>query len=92
MKFAFVSRKIAKDNTKHVILGTYGLQTKSFAAQINLNMPVCWAILRNTMDTIYDHGEQTGDYIFMKDPNKAVMRMYKKTSDDLDEEEEDDEL
>ena len=92
IKFAFVTRRNPKDNTKHLILGTYGIDTKAFAAQINLNYSLCWAILRNTIETIYNHGDQTGDYIFMKDPNKAVMRMYKKTSDDLDEDEEDDEL
>lgn len=37
LKFAFVSRRNPKDNTKHVVLGTYGVDTKSFAAQINLN-------------------------------------------------------
>lgn len=28
----------------------------------------------------------------MKDPNKAMMRLYKKTTDDLEEDEEDEEL
>lgn len=40
IKFAFVSRRNGKDNTKHAILGTYGLHTPSFANQINLSMPV----------------------------------------------------
>ena len=31
IKFAFVTRKTPKDNTKHVILGTYGIETKSFS-------------------------------------------------------------
>lgn len=51
-----------------------------------------WAILYNTIDAVYGHNEPTGEYIFMKDPNKAVMRLYKKTSDELEEDEEDDEL
>ena len=51
-----------------------------------------WAILRNFIETIYQREEQTGDYILMKDPNKAVTRLYKKTTDDLDEDEEDEEL
>jgi len=33
-----------------------------------------------------------GDYIFMKDPSKAVMKLYKKTSDDVEEEEDEEEL
>lgn len=45
---------------------------------------------------VYHHGEksgeQTGDYIFIKDPNKAIMRLYKKTTDDLEDEDEDEEL
>lgn len=32
LKFAFVSRRNPKDNTKHVVLGTYDIDTKSFAA------------------------------------------------------------
>jgi translation initiation factor 3 subunit D len=32
VKFAFVTRKNPKDNTKHVILGTYSLNTTAFAA------------------------------------------------------------
>ena len=30
IKFAFVTRKSPKDNTKHIVLGTYGIETKSF--------------------------------------------------------------
>jgi translation initiation factor 3 subunit D len=45
IKFAFVSRKNPKDAQQHVILGTYGIDTKSFCNQINLNMQNCWAIL-----------------------------------------------
>lgn len=44
------------------------------------------------IDTVYENGDQTGDYIFMKDPNKAVMRLYKKISDDLDDDLKDEEL
>lgn len=66
---------------------------KSLPSLIAVLTIVCsWAILRNTIDTIYDHGEQMGDYIFMKDPSKAVMKLYKKTSDDVEEEEDEEEL
>lgn len=55
-----------------------------------------WAILSHVVNVVYHHGqqsgEQTGDYIFIKDPNKAVMRLYKKTTDDLEDDEEDEEL
>ena len=48
--------------------------------------------MRNVVDAVFAHKDPTGDYIFMKDNNKAVMKLYKKTSDDLDEDEEDEEL
>jgi hypothetical protein len=51
-----------------------------------------WAILRETIDYIYSYGEQTGEYIFMKDPNKAMMRLFKVTQEDVDEDEPEDEL
>lgn len=51
-----------------------------------------WAILRQVVDAIYEQKDLTGDYIFMKDPNKAVMKLYKKTSEELSEDENDEEL
>lgn len=38
IKFAFVSRRSPKDASKHVILGTYGIDTRSFQNQVNLSM------------------------------------------------------
>ena len=38
IKFAFITRKVKDSNKNHVILGTLGIETKSFANQINLNM------------------------------------------------------
>lgn len=92
IKFAFFTRKSNKDNTRHVLLGTYGIETRSFSNQINLNMPNCWAILRDVIDSIYRYNEQTGEYIFMKDPNKALMRLFKVTAEDDEDEEPEDEL
>lgn len=53
IKIAFIARKNAADNTKHVLLGTYGIDTKSFANQINLNMGVAWAILNEIVDYVF---------------------------------------
>eukprot|EP00347_Sterkiella_histriomuscorum_P018459 403345439 len=96
IKFAFLTRKTAKSNQGHILLGTYGVSTNSFANQINLNMSNCWAILRDLIDGIYidgkKTGEQSGEYIYMKDPNKALMRLFRITAEDEDEEDQDDEL
>jgi hypothetical protein len=55
-----------------------------------------WAILSHVVDSVYYHanqsGEQTGDYIYIKDPLQPLMRLYKKTSDELEEDEDEEEL
>jgi dTDP-D-glucose 4,6-dehydratase len=56
------------------------------------NLKFSWAILKNTVDQIYGYGEPTGEYIFMKDPIKAVMRIFKVTADEVDEDEVEEEL
>jgi len=55
-------------------------------------MQNCWAILKDTIDGIYHQNEPTGEYIFMKDPNKALMRMFKVTTEEEEEEEPEEEL
>ncbi len=59
-------------------------------------MSNCWAILRDLIDGIYidakKTGEQSGEYIYMKDPNKALMRLFRITAEDEDEEDQEDEL
>lgn len=55
-------------------------------------MPQCWAILKQTVDCVYGYGEQTGEYIFMKDPSKAMMRLFKVTAEDEDDEDGDEEI
>lgn len=92
IKFAFVTRRKVKDPSSHVILGTYGIDTKSFCNQVNLNMATCWAILQQTIDCVYAYGEQSGDYVFMKDPNKAIMRLYKVTAEEEDDDEAEEDL
>lgn len=92
IKFAFVSRRNQKDPNKHVILGTYGIDTRSFCNQINMSMSQAWAILQQIVDCVYGYEEQTGEYIFMKDPNKAMMRLFKVTAEEVDEDEPEEEL
>ena len=96
IKFAFFSRKNTKSNTAHSLIGTYGLATNAFANQINLNMSNCWAILRDLVDSIYidakKTGEQSGEYIYMKDPNKALMRLFRVIQEEEEDEEAEEEL
>lgn len=75
-----------------MVIGTYGIDTRSFCNQINLSMQQCWAILQETVDVIYGYGEQSGEYIFMKDPNKAITRLFKMTAEEDDEDDDDEQL
>lgn len=51
-----------------------------------------WAILKEVVDLVYNHSDETGDFIFMRDPNKASLKLYKKTSDEFEDDEEEGEL
>ena len=74
-------------------MGTYGIDTAAFRNQINLNMTQCWAIVKELCDFIYAQEDAVGEYVFMKDPSKAVMRLLKVTAEeDEDEDEEEVEL
>eukprot|EP00123_Amoebidium_parasiticum_P009045 comp19189_c1_seq1/m.21899 comp19189_c1_seq1/g.21899 ORF comp19189_c1_seq1/g.21899 comp19189_c1_seq1/m.21899 type:complete len:559 (-) comp19189_c1_seq1:423-2099(-) len=91
LKLGYVSRNNVKDNTHHTILGTQYYKPKEFATQINLNIHNCWGILRSLVDICLQKPE--GKYLFLKDPNKAVIRLYKipedafESEDDSEEEE-----
>lgn len=92
IKFVFVSRKYQKDAQNHVILGTYGTDVRSYQNQINLSMTQCWAILQEAIDYVYGYGEQTGEYVFMKEPTKHMMRLFKVTQEEVDDDENEEEL
>lgn len=56
-------------------------------------MTQCWAIVKELCDFIYAQEDAVGEYVFMKDPSKAVMRLLKVTAEeDEDEDEEEVEL
>lgn len=52
LKLGYVSRVLARDSSKHVILGTQQYKPHEFATQINLNMDNAWGILRCIIDIV----------------------------------------
>lgn len=74
IKFGYVSRIHVRDTSKHAILGTQQFKPKEFADQINLNMDNAWGILRYAIDVSLKL--PNGKYLFLKDPNKPVVRLY----------------
>lgn len=90
IKFGFVSRVKAQEPSPHIILGTQMYRPKEFAAQINLNRRNMWGILKQIIDLCYKHIDDRGKAVILKDPNKAVLRLYL-VPDNAFEEDEDEE-
>merc|ERR1711915_104921 len=89
IKFGYITRYSIKDSTKHMILGTQQFKPMEFANQINLNMDNAWGILRCIIDMCMKLPD--GKYLIMKDPNKAMIRLYDIPDNTFESEDEDNE-
>jgi translation initiation factor 3 subunit D len=94
MKIGFVSRINPKNAYDHVILATQTYRPQDFATQITLNQGTMWGIFRLFVKLLEDQPE--GKYVIMRDPNRAIGRIYQVPietfeSDEEGEEEDDDE-
>ncbi|CAO3703821.1 unnamed protein product [Rhizopus stolonifer] len=84
LKLGYIARANAKDNSRHVILGTQAYKPREFAAQMNLSLTNGWGIVKAVVDMCLQLPE--GTYIMMKDPNRPILRIYLVPSDqDLDD-------
>jgi translation initiation factor 3 subunit D len=79
IKLGYVARATPRDVSRHVILGVSSHKPADFAAQMNLSFVNAWGILRHVIDQALSQPE--GKYILLKDPNKAVLRLYSLPSD-----------
>lgn len=94
MKIGFVSRTSPKNAYDHVVLATQTYRPMDFAAQITLNQGTMWGIMRLFIKLL--EKEPEGKYVIMRDPNKAIVRIYGVPvgtfeEDDEDSDEEDEE-
>jgi translation initiation factor 3 subunit D len=83
IKLGYVARVNPKDNYNHAILGSQTFQPKEFATQINLSTRNMWGILRALIDICMKLPQ--GRYIFVKDPYKALVRLYEVPPDAFEE-------
>jgi translation initiation factor 3 subunit D len=74
MKIGFVSRKSRVDRHNHVILATQFYKPVEFASQITMSTANMWGIVKMLADKFLAMDD--GKYVLMKDPNKAVVRIY----------------
>jgi translation initiation factor 3 subunit D len=85
MKIGFVSRTNPKIHDEHVILATQFYRPKDFAQQITLSENQMWALFRMFVGLFQKRPE--GKYVLMRDPNKAVVHLYKVPDDTFDDDE-----
>jgi translation initiation factor 3 subunit D len=75
MKIGFCSRVAPKNPYEHVILATQFYRPKDFATQITLSEGQMWSMMRMFVQLFQKQPE--GKYVLMREPNKAVLMLYK---------------
>ncbi|KAI4838774.1 eukaryotic translation initiation factor 3 subunit D [Plasmodium brasilianum] len=80
IKLGFISRKNANDAENHNILSIQSHKTKDLSTQIGLKYENIWGILRFIVDNISERPD--GKYVILKDPLKALLRLYCTHDDD----------
>eukprot|EP00744_Colponema_vietnamica_P000973 GILI01001678.1.p1 GENE.GILI01001678.1~~GILI01001678.1.p1 ORF type:complete len:516 (+),score=163.15 GILI01001678.1:234-1781(+) len=85
IKLGFVSRVHSRDPYNHVVLNTISYKTRDFASQINLNVSNGWGILKGLIEVCM--GLPEGKYLFLKDPNKSILRLYEIPADTFEDDE-----
>lgn len=100
MKLGFVSRANPRSASAHHILGVVGYKPRELATQMNLHVTNGWGIVRTIVDLIRSLDKQQEDggadggeerikkYVLVKDPNKAVIRLYSVPANTFEEDEE----
>ena len=86
MKLGYVSRTNPANPYEHAILATQFFKPKDFAQQINLSLTNVWGIVKMICELLLSKGD--GKYVLLKDPNKAIVRLYSIPIDAFDAEEE----
>ncbi|KJP87824.1 hypothetical protein AK88_02580 [Plasmodium fragile] len=74
IKLGFISRKNANDAENHNILSIQSHKTKDLSTQIGLKYENIWGILRYIVDIMSEKPD--GKYVILKDPLKALLRVY----------------
>lgn len=67
-----MSRVNARNSAQHVVLGTQQFRPSESASNMNLNLDVCWGILRAIIDFFME--KPPGKYLLMKDPHQVIKR------------------
>jgi translation initiation factor 3 subunit D len=74
IKLGYVSRQTPGDPWNHSVLSVHTYQTDTFAETIEMKRNNMFGILRSIIDLLMTWDD--GKYLILKDPTKAVMRIY----------------
>jgi translation initiation factor 3 subunit D len=85
MKIGFVSRVAPKNAYEHVILASQYFRPRDLATQITQSENQMWAVFRMFVQLMQK--QEDGKYVLMRDPNKAILNLYKVPLDTFDDEE-----
>lgn len=89
MKFGYVSRVTRTNPYDHQILATQFFKPKDFATQIALNTSNVWGIIKMIAELLLS--QEDGKFVLLKDPNKAIIRLYSVPPNTFESDEDDDE-
>lgn len=85
MKIGFVSRREPKNAYEHQILATQFYRPKDFATQITLSESQMWAMIRMFVQLLQK--QEDGKYVLMRNPNNAVLTLFKVPPETFENEE-----
>jgi len=74
MKVGYVSRVERGNCYKHEVLATQSFKPEQFAMQINMDRQNMWGIVKMLCELMQKQPD--GKYVLLRDPNKAVVRLY----------------
>ena len=87
MKIGFCSRTSPSNAYEHAILATQFYRPKDFATQMSLQEGQMWAMMRMFI-ALLQKQEQNGKYVLMREPNRAILTLYKVPDDTFDSDDE----
>ncbi|CAD7944332.1 unnamed protein product [Amoebophrya sp. A120] len=74
IKLGYAMRQRESDPMLHELVCVQAQPTNQLASQISLSLNNAFGILRHIIDTLRD--QEDGSFIFLKDPNKPILRLY----------------
>lgn len=79
LKLGYVSRQNPRNNKAHSVVQIQTYKPFDFATQINLSNKNMWGIFKSIVDIC--RKQEDGKYLLVKDPNKALLRLYEVPED-----------